>query len=170
MARLQTSGTISIEDISAEFGGGESLEDYYRNGSEVPTNSVNGSVPTSGTITLEDFYGADPTEIVTASAFQFSPTNPFVTYTTTGGITVSSGTNRTWHRNGGPGADYEIRATLTSGSGISGTLGSWLALSTNRTWTKTTNGIATLSIHIRDASTNVTVDTGTATLERGTSL
>lgn len=57
---LQGSGTISINDIRAEFGGTNpaSLNQYYRGGSFVPNTSVNSGVPTSGPIALEDFYGA----------------------------------------------------------------------------------------------------------------
>jgi hypothetical protein len=57
---LQASGTISINDLVAEFGGSapQSLTDYYRGGGLVPDITANNSVPTSGAISLEDFYGA----------------------------------------------------------------------------------------------------------------
>ena len=47
---LQSSGTISIADIAAEFGGGtpHSLNEYY---------AAAPGVPTSGTISNSDFYG-----------------------------------------------------------------------------------------------------------------
>lgn len=57
----------------------------------------------------------------------------------------------TW-RLSGASADYEVRATLTSGSVSSGTTGSWLALSTTREWTRgPTIGFshANLTIEIR---------------------
>ena len=57
---LPSSGTISINDIATEFGGTvpHSLSEYYRGGGLVPDTSTNASVPTSGTISLSNFYGA----------------------------------------------------------------------------------------------------------------
>jgi len=55
---LPGSGTITMEMIRAEFGGGYpiSLSQYYRNGGLVTSNNTN--VPTSGAISLSNFYGA----------------------------------------------------------------------------------------------------------------
>ena len=52
------SGEIKISDIVAEFGGSapHALSEYYRNGGEVPGNNTN--VPTSGQISLTQFYSA----------------------------------------------------------------------------------------------------------------
>ena len=63
---LQTSGQISLWDIAQEFhpAGGNAnvkLEDFYAGGPYVPAGTKNGSgvaIPTSGQISLEDFYGA----------------------------------------------------------------------------------------------------------------
>jgi hypothetical protein len=66
-------------------------------------------------------------------------------------------------------SDYEVRATLVSGTLSTGTTGSWLALSSNRSWTlqRVTVGAATqvtLTIEIRKgsgavlASATVTLD------------
>lgn len=64
---LQSSGTITIQDIVDEFGGTapHSLSEYYRNGAYVP--SSNTGVPTSGTISLSDFYGASAATVVTVT-------------------------------------------------------------------------------------------------------
>jgi len=53
-----SSGTITIQDLVDEFGGStpHSLSEYYRDGGEVPGNNTN--VPTSGTISLSNFYSA----------------------------------------------------------------------------------------------------------------
>lgn len=61
---LPSSGTISIEDIVAEFGGSapNSLSEYY---------GVAAGVPASGTISLDDFYGASnsvPLKLIVESA------------------------------------------------------------------------------------------------------
>lgn len=64
---LQSSGTITIQDIVDEFGGTapHSLSEYYRNGTYV--GSTNTGVPTSGTIALSDFYGASAATVVTVT-------------------------------------------------------------------------------------------------------
>ena len=56
---LQTSGTISLNDIAGEFGGSvpHSMSEYYRGGGLVPDSSANSSIPTSGTISFSQFYG-----------------------------------------------------------------------------------------------------------------
>jgi hypothetical protein len=55
---LPSSGLISLLDIQNEFGGTNpiGINEYYRNGGLVPANNTN--VPTSGIISLADFYGA----------------------------------------------------------------------------------------------------------------
>jgi len=64
---LPGSGTLSIQDIVDEFGGTapHSLSEYYRNGAYV--GSSNTGVPTSGTISLSDFYGASAGTVVTVT-------------------------------------------------------------------------------------------------------
>lgn len=57
-------------------------------------------------------------------------------------------------------SDYEVRATLVSGDTPSGTLGSWLACSTDRTWSLAAVDeelFCSLSIQIRDAAAPNTV-------------
>lgn len=55
---LQTSGAIALSNIQSEFGGSNpiSLSEYYRSGAYVPTGAT--GIPTSGAISLSDFYGA----------------------------------------------------------------------------------------------------------------
>ena len=64
---LQSSGAISFSQIQSEFGGSSpiSISEYYRNGSYVQgtysfkggSYAINTSIPTSGTISLSNFYG-----------------------------------------------------------------------------------------------------------------
>ena len=66
-------------------------------------------------------------------------------------------------------SDYEVRATLNSGTLTSGTTGSWLALSSNRSWTLTraTVGAAdqvNLTIEIRKGA-GATLASATVTLD-----
>lgn len=55
---LPASGTITLAQIQTEFGGSNpiGLSEYYRGGAYVTTNNT--GVPTSGAITLSNFYGA----------------------------------------------------------------------------------------------------------------
>lgn len=63
---LQSSGTITLLDIQTEFGGSNpiSINEYYRGGGLVPNISINNSIPTSGQISLSDFYGATAADII----------------------------------------------------------------------------------------------------------
>lgn len=58
---LQTSGTMSLDDIQDEFGGSNpiAISEYYKGGSNVPSTTANSSIPTSGEISFDDFYGGD---------------------------------------------------------------------------------------------------------------
>jgi hypothetical protein len=57
---LPSSGTISFDDLQTEFGGTHpiSLAEFYKGGALVPSTPANAGVPTSGTISLDDFHGA----------------------------------------------------------------------------------------------------------------
>ena len=61
MSPLQSSGSISLSDLGNFFSDGSphSLSEFYKGGTLVPTNITGGSVPTSGAISLSDFYGVD---------------------------------------------------------------------------------------------------------------
>ena len=65
-------------------------------------------------------------------------------------------------------SDYEARATLDSGDTPTGTLGSWLALTSNRAWSLTQSTVgnkqAILTIEIRKGS-GATLASATITLE-----
>jgi len=60
---IVSSGTISINSLVGEYGGStpHAMNEYYRGGSLVSDHSNNANVPTSGTIDLQDFYGANNT-------------------------------------------------------------------------------------------------------------
>ena len=76
---IQSSGTISMTDIVAEFGGSvpHSLSEYYRNGGAVPGNNTN--VPTSGTISMSNFYSAvnEIQVTVSSSSTNYQTSNAF---------------------------------------------------------------------------------------------
>lgn len=78
-----TSGAISLDDLRKHFGpfsGQAILGDYYRGGTYVPDISVNAGVPTSGSISLDDFYGS-----ATTLYFVQAPQGHFETRNTSGG-------------------------------------------------------------------------------------
>ena len=60
---IVSSGAISINSLVGEYGGSapHSMSEYYRGGGLVLDHSNNANVPTSGTIDLADFYGANNT-------------------------------------------------------------------------------------------------------------
>lgn len=65
MSRLQTSGTISLNDIRNQFGasGSPDMAEYYRGGTNATLvhsygSGHNTNIPTSGTISMNQFYGA----------------------------------------------------------------------------------------------------------------
>lgn len=76
---IQGSGSINMTDIAAEFGGSvpHSLSEYYRNGGAVPGNNTN--VPTSGTISLSNFYNAvnEIQYVVSSSTTNFQTSSAF---------------------------------------------------------------------------------------------
>ena len=57
---LPSSGVLTLDDIQTEFGGTNpiDLSDYYRGGGLVPDSGPNAAIPTSGVISVSDFYGS----------------------------------------------------------------------------------------------------------------
>lgn len=56
---LPVSGPLSLANIQAEFGGSNpiSLSEYYRGGAYVPNTANTATIPTSGPISISNFYG-----------------------------------------------------------------------------------------------------------------
>ncbi len=69
---LPSSGPISLQDIANEFGGSHplSMSNYYAGGPHVPSGATgtNGPVPTSGPLTLTNFYGTTATTPISVAA------------------------------------------------------------------------------------------------------
>ena len=71
----------------------------------------------------------------------------------------------TWLTGTGANSDYEALWTSTDGAPDSGTVGSWLVLSTSREWIKSGNGTCTGTVKIRMAAVpNTVLATATVTL------
>jgi len=66
---IPLTGAISLTDIQTEFGGTNpiSLSEYYKGGAYVLTTDYAPNVPTSGAISLSDFYGARKTTLTTVT-------------------------------------------------------------------------------------------------------
>ncbi len=180
---LQSSGAISLANVQTEFGGANpiSMSEYYAGGTYVPsgTTGVNGAVPTSGAISVSKFYGTTA-ELVTI-------TDEFITSTrvasgtavsayvlkATGDINQIVNTDTTdigdWITPKSSASNFECYATLSSGTLSSGTTGSWLALTSERSWTRnrSTTGTSTavIVVEIRKVGTSTVLDTATITLE-----
>ena len=82
---LPTSGSLSLAQIQTEFGGDNPIQitEYYRGGAYTTTNNTN--VPTSGQISVGQFYGAQRLTVIPASGsvsqyfnLQYSYGNPAV--------------------------------------------------------------------------------------------
>ncbi len=86
---LPSSGVLTLDDIQTEFGGTNpiDLSDYYRGGSLVPDTATNAGIPTSGVISVTDFYGA--TNVITLDFVrrtQYTPTSS----TTISGVAIGA--------------------------------------------------------------------------------
>jgi hypothetical protein len=84
--------TISLGDLQTEFGGSNpiSISEYYRGGSYVPNTSINDQVPTSGTISLSDFFGASLINLPGNADITVHPDgNTIWTYSTSSDFTIN---------------------------------------------------------------------------------
>ena len=96
---LPSSGPLTLADIQTEFGGSNpiSLNEYYAGGGRVPagTSGTYGAVPTSGTISIRNFYGTSNVQaymVVTTSGASVSTSGNYkiATFTGSGTLTVAS--------------------------------------------------------------------------------
>lgn len=182
---LPTSGPLSLSDIQGEFGGSNpiSLNEYYAGGGLVPagTSGTNGAVPSSGTISISNFYGTSNVVISitdqnisdfdasAAYAYYILTSSGLVQSSTQGGGT-SPTTLETWCTPTSQASNYEALVTVTSGSLSGGTSGSWVALSSSRSWyveefISGNSNLCIFTVQIRRIGTSTTLDTATITLE-----
>lgn len=181
---LPTSGPISFSDIQAEFGGTDpiSLSEYYAGGAYVPagTTGTNGAVPSSGAISLFNFYGTSSVVISISDLTVYTlysgimPTNARYTLNADGTITNTSTDpiipTTNWITPTSGAENYEVFATLVSGQPLTaGILNSWLALTANRSWTQSVSTIGAyretvINLQIRQISTTTILDSANITL------
>ena len=179
---LPTSGPLSLSDIQTEFGGSNpiSLSEYYAGGANVPagTTGTNGPVPSSGTISISNFYGTTKVVISISNQnigdFTGGARSATAGYRLTSGGQAQSLVNVTftnleqWCTPTSEAGNYEAFVTVTSGSLSSGTAGSWVALSTTQTWTRTAAigdfELCVFTVEIRRIGTTTVLDTATIEL------
>lgn len=117
-------------------------------------------------ITLTDQAVSEDTPGGAALATYTINSNGNVEETTIGGGTV---TLEQWLTPAIGAGNYEVRATLNSGTLASGTTGSWLSCSTSRAWSCSRGVIGTqsanLTVEIRNAATLSVKDSATVTLQ-----
>lgn len=158
---LQSTGPISLGDIQGEFGGASpvSLSNYFRGGPNVPNHDNTLPIPTSGAISLTDFYGTsvDPPQTILTAEITGSQ-NGFRRLTGIGSI-VPDETFNGW--------DLEQCTTDTSTFRFSvkppnqaDNNGTWASLSLTGTFV---SGTGTMT-YVRSARNSFLADTGGASL------
>ena len=179
---LPTSGPLSLADIQTEFGGSNpvGLSEYYAGGTYVPagTTGTYGAVPSSGAITIQNFYGTTSVlvnfnnvsvsaeDLYSAAAASYRVKSTGYDYKIINGAET---TNQQWITPTSQGGNYEVYATVTSGTITTGTFGSWLATTTNPTWGVVARSGAyvagVITMQVRKTGTTTVIDTWTVSLE-----
>jgi len=178
---LPTSGALAFSNIQTEFGGANpiALSEYYAGGAYVPagTSGTNGAVPASGAISVSKFYGTSQTVVnfndVTVYAIVIGgPASASYKVDTNGSDYRGDGgvytVNSQWVTPAAQGGNYEVYASIVSGTLTSGTTGSWVATSGSPLWVKTRifNGVdsVSLSMQVRRAGYTTVLDTWNVSL------
>jgi hypothetical protein len=133
---LPSSGPLTLSEIQTEFGGTNpiSINEYYAGGANVPagTTGTFGAVPSSGTISIQNFYGTTKTvapigqqEYTTAGTYTFVvPTGvTSVCAVTVGGggagiIYTSTAPRQIGTGGGGGGLAYKNNIAVTPGESL----------------------------------------------------
>ena len=126
-----------------------------------------GFAPSTG-VFLNTFNSYNLRELVSVNSIVTLTANTDGTLTVVGNGNTNDGDitpNPGWYTptTTSVGSTYEIRVTATTGTFSTGTTGSWLALSSARSWTVNTNTSksVTFTIEIRVTSTSTVVGTST---------
>jgi hypothetical protein len=169
---LVTSGEISIggstanRSINLELGRSATASS---NLNETALRTLAG-VP-SGAISLSDFYGKSnfAATLNAADYVRFTNSPASFQVNTDGFVYASNGTTQLvqqyqWLTGIGTGSDYEVLASIVSGSVTGDSLSVWLPLSSNRQWNRGALAgqlqFATISVQIRMAASPNTVLAG----------
>lgn len=169
---LPSSGPISFRDINIELGlsptASRSLNDSdYRTLASVA----------SGTIDLQDFYGKSSALITisdtTVIGSEPDPNDVMTSYqiNSNGRIYDNGNDVGSWVTPNAAASNYQVRATIISGSITGSSLGTWLAVSGLPTWNlnKIGGGVGviygSITLEIRDTATSTVRDTATISFQ-----
>jgi hypothetical protein len=183
---LPTSGPLTLADIQTEFGGSNpiSLSEYYAGGTYVPagTSGTYGAVPSSGTISIQNFYGTSNVDVsITNQSIFFNTVSPLDAYAryqldSDGKVYKftgkAAGTPTTyiedWVDPNSEASNYECFATVSGDALQTGTTGSWLALTSDRMWGIAETGagtkFTTLTVTIREVGTTTNLTSATISM------
>ena len=179
---LPSSGPLSLANIQTEFGGSNpiSLSEYYAGGANVPagTTGTYGAVPSSGAISIRNFYGT--TKVI------ISISNQFIGYSSGGLTSATAGYRLTnagqvdqleqftysnleqWCTPTSQATNYEVYASLVYGTVYGDPTDTWLLLTNTRSWNVSapTGGYeqAELFVEIRRTGTTTVLDSATITI------
>jgi hypothetical protein len=182
---LPSSGPLTLANIQTEFGGSNpiSLSEYYAGGAYVPagTTGTYGAVPSSGTISIQNFYGTSNVLItfsdysVFAAAGGYSEA-AYAIFGAGGSIgkvyEALNGGGYTfveqWCTPTSQGGNYEVYASVSAGS-VTGTLNTWIATTGNPFWYVAVSGSGNsaygqLTLQVRRTGTGTVLDTWTVDL------
>jgi hypothetical protein len=127
---IPTTGQVTLLQIQQEFGGTTpiNINEYYRGGTLVPSNSTTLSVPTSGTISIDNFHGASATGTSSSVVATVTPSSLYKTgtgtLTTTAATATGTGgtvTGYSWTRVSGD-ATITINSPTSSSTTFSGSV------------------------------------------------
>lgn len=110
---------ISLSQVQTEFGGANpvSLSEYYEGGAYVTSSDTQpNNIPTSGTISLWQFYGAAKNAATPPSSVAISPTTGVTCSCSSGGASTCACTTGTMTCTPTGGSNYTYSWTWVSGS------------------------------------------------------
>lgn len=99
--------------------------------------------------------GGPPGDLIAALTTSGNPTSASDQFSNAGvrtaGDTVGGSFNENWvtPATSGVAANYEMKVDVTSGSFSTGTTGTWLAMTSTRTWTKSVAGTVNYDVSFR---------------------
>lgn len=186
---VTSSAPISLSDIASEFvvSAPYSLTDFYRGGSNVSDTSENAGIPTSGAISITDFYGATKLSAAGESITENHAAASWnsivgIKFDADGNVYENSAQSTSWVQID-TGSDwirpvsaassgYEVRYTGKSGVGTfnlseAAAEDTWISLGVDRIWqmTKTTVGSIALActFELRTGSSGAAESSGSYT-------
>lgn len=185
---LPSSGPLSLADIQGEFGGSNpiSLSEYYAGGAFVPagTTGTYGAVPSSGTISIRNFYGTSNVVISISNEFiGFSSgglTSATAGYRLTNGGQIEQNIQNTYSNIGqwctptSQATNYEVYASLVYGTVFGDPTDMWLLLTNTREWLcfapQGSFEQAELFVEIRRTGTTTVLDSATIVITADANL